>query len=232
VHEGHAYLGLAWPALEWLEAAVDPGMSTLETGAGASTIVFAARGASHVAISPSADEHERIVGYCREHGIPTERIAFIAESSHSGLRDRWEETTLDVVLIDGAHSFPFPVLDWSFVAPHMRAGAWLLVDDAYQPAVNVLVRYLRAHPSWRLERVLGHRTPLFRKLDDSGLDGEWNDETLGRPRFDYLRPVPRALASLRYHALEHGPLQPALAGPLQRLHARLGPGLRRAGARR
>lgn len=221
MHAGGPYLGLAWPALEWLEQNVRPGMSTLETGSGASTIVFAAGGASHVAISPVAEEHERIVRYCDENGIPTDDLHFIAESSHTALRGTWREGPLDLVLIDGAHSFPFPVLDWSSVAPHMRPGGRLLVDDAYQPAVNMLVRYLRRHPSWRLERVLGHRTPCFRKLDDSGLVGDWDDETLGRPRFDYLPPAPRLAAWLRHRLLERGPLAPALQGPLARLGARL-----------
>jgi hypothetical protein len=49
--DGGHYFGLAWKALEWIEANVQPGMRTLETGAGASTVVFAARGALHTAIS-------------------------------------------------------------------------------------------------------------------------------------------------------------------------------------
>ena len=43
---GDEYWGLAWPALEWLEAELRPEMATLETGSGASTIVFAAAGPS------------------------------------------------------------------------------------------------------------------------------------------------------------------------------------------
>ena len=53
---GSEYWGLAWEALEWLEREVRPGMATLETGSGASTLVFAAGGADHEAITPAADE--------------------------------------------------------------------------------------------------------------------------------------------------------------------------------
>ena len=221
LHAGDTYLGLAWPALEWIEQNVEPGMSTIETGAGASTLVFAACGAAHVAISPSSEEHRRIVALCREFNIPTGDLELIVGSSDLALRDKWRERPLDVVLIDGAHSFPFPIFDWAYLAPHLCTGGRVLVDDAYQPAVNVLVRYLRKHPDWDLETVLGHRTPCFRKLAQGGLAGEWNDETLGRPRFDYLPLPQRAVAWLRYRALEQGPFAAALNPLTTRLGARL-----------
>ena len=52
---GEAQLwGLAWAALDYIERTVQPGMATLETGAGASTMMFASRGAVHRAVTPSA----------------------------------------------------------------------------------------------------------------------------------------------------------------------------------
>ena len=223
VHAGHSYLGLAWPALEWLDENVQPGMTTLETGSGASTVVFAARGASHLAISPVADEHERIRAYCERHGFPTDKLRFIAESSHTALLNGWRPEPLDIVLIDGAHSFPFPVLDWMYTAPHLKIGGRVLVDDAYQPAVNVVARYLRATPAWELETVPGHRTPVFRKVREDALTFDWDDRQLGRARFDYLPPKRRVAASARYHLLERTPLGrtlPRLAPVLERARQR------------
>ena len=43
LHGEAEFWGLAWEALAFIERTVQPGMATLETGAGASTIVFAAR---------------------------------------------------------------------------------------------------------------------------------------------------------------------------------------------
>jgi hypothetical protein len=210
VHAGHGYLGLQWDALAWLEGNVRPGMTTLETGSGASTVVFAARGAAHTAISPVPDEHERIRAYCAAHGIPTDKLRFIADSSHTALMRDWTPEPLDVVLIDGAHGFPFPVLDWTYTAPHLRAGGRVLVDDAYQPAVNMLVRYLRSDPAWELETVPGHRTPVFRKLRDEPLRADWDDRLLGRARFDYLPPRRRVVASARDRLFERTPLGRAM----------------------
>jgi hypothetical protein len=219
-HGDDRYLGLAWPALEWLERNVRPGMTTLETGSGASTLVFAHGGASHTAISPVPDEHDRLRRYGAGHGIPMEKVTFIAESSHTALLRTWTPAPLDIVLVDGAHSFPFPTLDWMYTAPHLKVGGRILVDDAYQPAVNVLSRYMTANPAWELETVPGHRTPVFRKVQDAALSFDWDDHALGRARFDYLPPKRRAAASARYHLLERTPLARALPRIAQRVRSR------------
>jgi methyltransferase family protein len=200
------YLGLAWAALAWLERNIEPEMSTLETGSGTSTVVFAASGAAHVAISPEADEHQRIAAYCEQEGIALDRVRFIAESSETALAGTWHPEPLDVVLIDGAHSFPFPVLDWYNTAPHLRVGGRVLVDDANQPTANLLARFLRKSPSWEFETVLGHRTACFRKLDDDYMTPEWDDYDLGRSRFDYLPPGRRLVGWLRHRVFERPPL--------------------------
>ena len=184
-----------------------PTMTTLETGSGASTVVFAAAGASHVAISPFEEERDRIASYCKQEGIALDRFRFISESSHTALVSTWNPEPLDIVLIDGAHSFPFPILDWYYTAPHLRVGGHLLVDDAYQPTVNMLVRFLRRSPSWELKAVLGHRTPCFKKLNDAHLSFDWDDFALGRASFNYLPPHLRLVAWLRYLIFERPPLR-------------------------
>lgn len=224
-HGDDRYLGLAWPALEWLEANVQPGMRTLETGSGASTLVFAARGASHTAVSPVADEHERLRRYGASHAIRMDDVRFIAESSHTALQSTWTPEPLDIVLVDGAHSFPFPTLDWMYTAPHLKVGGRMLVDDAYQPAVNTLARYMRANPAWELETVPGHRTPVFRKVQDVPLSFDWDDHALGHARFDYLPPKRRAVASARYRLLEStalGRVLPKFAPVVERAKRRAG----------
>src|SRR5262245_28103140 len=67
--------------LDLLASLVFPGAHTLETGSGASTVVFAAAGAKHLAISPDGHEHERIQAYCRDIGLDTDGLSFIVGSS-------------------------------------------------------------------------------------------------------------------------------------------------------
>jgi hypothetical protein len=195
---GDEYWGIAWAALEWLEGHVEPGMATLETGAGSSTIVFAARGAEHEAVTPEAVEEERIRAACDSLGVDHGGVRFLIGSSHEILPS-WEPRPLDLVLIDGAHGFPYPILDWWHLAPHVRIGGRMLVDDAYMPVVGALVDALRASPAWELEQAVGHRTVVARKLADELPDFDWRGERIGgRMSFRYLPPLRRAAAAIQH----------------------------------
>ena len=195
---GDEYWGLAWAALDWLERNVEPGMKTLETGAGSSTIVFAARGATHVAITPDAAEEERIRTACRELGVDDANARFVIGSSHEILPG-WDGGPLDLVLVDGAHGFPYPILDWWYVAPHLRVGGRIVLDDAYMPAVGGLVDALRASRAWAVEQAVGHRTVVVRKLADELPDFDWSGDRIGgRLSFRYLPLARRAAAAVQH----------------------------------
>jgi hypothetical protein len=211
---GDAYFGLAWEALDWLERNVSHDMTTLETGSGASSIVFAASGARHTVISPAPGEHGRIRDWCTQHGISVERLTFLAESSDVALTGGWEPEPLDLALLDGAHLFPFPALDWFFAARHLKVGGRVVLDDAYLPSVAMVVRFLRASPSWEFEGPISYRTVCFRKLDD-----EVGYDSIGArfdrfPRYGYLPLGQRPLAYGRHFLIDRSPF-------VQRLIARV-----------
>jgi hypothetical protein len=189
-------------------------MATLETGTGASTIVFAARGARHTAISPPADEHRRIADFCAEHGIDASGVTFRAASSDQVLTSPDANGPLDLALIDGAHLFPFPALDWFFSARLLRVGGHIVLDDAFLPSVSVVVRFLRQSPSWSEPLPISYRTVAFEKLDD-----EIGQDAIGTrfdrfPRFGYLPPAQRAVAIGRHVLIDRSPA-------VQRLIARV-----------
>jgi hypothetical protein len=198
LHAGGAeYWGLAWEALAWLEREVRPGMATLETGSGASTLVFAAAGADHESVTPAADEEERFRAECQRRGIDGSRVTFRIGLSHEVL-PTLERPPLDLVLIDGAHGFPYPVLDWWHLAPRLRVGGRMLLDDAYLPGVAAVVDYARSSDAWQLEAPVSFRTARIRKLRDeeppAGADAL---ASRGRMSFAYLPPHRRAVASVR-----------------------------------
>lgn len=158
-----------WDALpETLEAirrSAKRGDSTIETGVGASTVVFAASGAHHTAISPSPAEHERVRNYCRQIGVDDSRVTFVVGLSDDVLPPLLgRERTLDVAFIDGAHSFPFPVVDWYYIARSLKVGGKLLLDDVPIPAVAQVFRHMRLEPNWRLDGVFDDRSAAFTLL--------------------------------------------------------------------
>ena len=193
---GTEYWGLAWEALEWLEREVQPGMATLETGSGASTLVFAARGAEHEAVTPAADEEERFRREAERRGIDASGVSFRIGLSHELLPQVDRE--LDLVLVDGAHGFPYPILDWWYVAPHVKVGGRVLLDDAYMPPVRALVDALRAQPQWEIDEPASFRTAVVRKIADGLPAFDWEGERIGGGMsFAYLPPAQRAVAATR-----------------------------------
>ncbi len=196
--DGDEYWGLAWPALEWLEGELRHGMSTLETGSGASTIVFAGAATEHIAVTPDAGEEARVRKACEDLGVSSELVSFEVGYSHDVL-PTLPERPLDLVLLDGAHGFPYPILDWWHVAPRLTVGGRILLDDAYMPPVAVVVDHVRASTAWGIERSIGYRTVVVRKLADELPPFDWEGERIGgRMTFRYLPPLERAAASTRH----------------------------------
>jgi predicted O-methyltransferase YrrM len=170
--------------------------TTFEIGVGASTVVFAASGAIHTAVSPDPAEHERVRSYCQEIGIDDSRLTFVTGLSEDVLpsllsRDR----TLDVALVDGAHSFPIPIIDWYYVARSLRVGGKLLLDDIPIPAVAQAFRHMRLEPNWRLEGIFDGRAALFTLLAQPDPKDDWLTQPFnaGYPDFSFAR-VPRRLS--------------------------------------
>ncbi len=195
---GDEYWGLAWPALEWLERTLQPEMATLETGSGASTIVFAAAGTEHVAVTPDPAEEARIRATCRELGVSSDRVSFDVGYSHEVLA-RLPARRIDIALLDGAHGFPYPILDWWHVAPRLAIGGRILLDDAYMPPVAVVLDHAKSSEAWEVERSVGYRTVVIRKTADALPPSDWEGERLGgHMAFRYLSPAERVVASTRH----------------------------------
>jgi hypothetical protein len=108
--------GSAWRTgrrcYEFLAREVDAGSRTLETGAGLSTVLFSAWGCRHTAIVPDAAQANAITAYLETHGYPSAALVFDIRPSEEALPALAGDGELDLVLIDGAHSFPLPIIDW------------------------------------------------------------------------------------------------------------------------
>jgi len=113
--------------------------SDFETGAGVSTVLLAAWGCKHTSVVPSSDEAASLVDYCSHHGIVTDLLTFDLRPSEIALPEMRDGPTFDLLLIDGAHAFPQPTIDWFYGGALLRRGGVVVFDDVNLPAVSTLL---------------------------------------------------------------------------------------------
>jgi len=128
---------------------IGKGSKTLETGAGCSTVLFTLLGANHTCIVPDKPLTERIVAFCKEKRIPTDKLNFIVEVSEQAL-PRLQERDFDLALIDGRHGFPQPFLDWYYMAEALKVGGYVVIDDLHVWVCETLMNLLMAEKDWKL----------------------------------------------------------------------------------
>jgi len=162
-------------ALHLIDQNVGQNSHTLETGAGISTILFAIRHTHHICIVPDGDLADRIREYCQQRNISVERINFHIGKSEYILPGLTTDQ-LDLVLIDGQHAFPAPLIDWYYTAPKLQVGGMLLVDDIQLWTGHILKEFLTEEPEWSLISDLSGRTAAFVKEKDYSQEKWWGQQ--------------------------------------------------------
>jgi hypothetical protein len=161
-----------------LRDAVKPGSRSMETGSGVSTIVLLVLGAQHTSISPDRGEAERIRAYCEEKDIPVGGFTPMVAKSEDVLPNLELDSELDLIIVDGNHAFPAPMVDWFYMTRHLRTGGVLVVDDVELWTGAVLADFLDGEAGvWaRLERT--KRFAIYRLLVEShvALGRSWVDQ--------------------------------------------------------
>jgi predicted O-methyltransferase YrrM len=165
---------------------------TLETGAGLSTAVFAINGSAHTCIVPCADEIDRIKAWCAQSQVSSDRIEFHHGRSEEIL-PRLPADPLDVVLIDGAHGFPSPFIDWYYAGRRLREGGVVVIDDTHLWTGRVLKRFLEEQPGWEIAHKAPMRFAAFRRTGDAGELADWVHQpyVVRRSFSSGLRGLPR-----------------------------------------
>lgn len=159
---------------EFLAGRCPAGSATLETGSGLSTALFAAWETEHYCITPGEVEVTALREYCSRMELSTDRVTFDVRESDAAL-PRLPARPLDLVLIDGGHGFPIPMIDWYYAAGNLRSGGVAVVDDLHLPAVKVLVDFLAVDPRWR--RTAGTAKWIaFERVGSGPLLEDWYDQ--------------------------------------------------------
>jgi predicted O-methyltransferase YrrM len=163
----HAGGSIQWDAsdavLNWFKANLKPGMRTIETGAGKSTLAFMAAGCYHDTVTPSSSEVAAIKAEAVRRGYDTESVTFHVDFSQNVLPHLKGHEDIDVAFIDGGHGFPVPCVDWLFIAPRLKVGGTLLIDDIDLWTGSMLIDVMRKEKGWRIDTILRGRTAIITK---------------------------------------------------------------------
>ena len=160
-----------------LTAALPPeSHTTLETGAGLSTLIFlATRPLRHVCIAPDEALRDRVLQQVDEFGLAGDRLEFVTRRSEEVLPALTETAApfLDAALIDGGHGFPTPFVDFCYINRALKQGGGLFVDDTQLYSVRQLTDLLTEQPGWKTLTATGklsvfHKQHALRYLPDFG----------------------------------------------------------------
>ena len=141
--------------LRFLASTVSETDTTLEVGGGASTVVFASRARRHYCVNPDRTANELVGDFLDAHGFDRARVTFISESSDRALPELELGGSVQVALIDGNHSFPFAIIDWHYIEPHVAVGGLIMVDNRSINGVRVLCDFLDQEQSYRMRAMVG-----------------------------------------------------------------------------
>src|SRR5262249_37490872 len=141
-----------------------------ETGTGKSTLLLSHLSAQHTVFAiDDRGAGDSLAGVQASPLLRRERVTFVAGPSQLALPAHRFAGALDLVLIDGAHGFPFPQLDYYHLYPHLAPGALLVLDDLQLRAVNDLFRFLRTDAMFKLLEVV-RTTGFFQRTTSPAFD--------------------------------------------------------------
>lgn len=136
--------------LDWLTGEVRLGGTSLETGAGAATVVLGGLSRRHVAVTPDATALGRVRRWCDEHGVTLEGTSLVEARPELHLARDGGPGDLDVVLLGREPAYPVPAVDWHLAVPRLRLGGLLVVARTDVRAGAELAAFLGAERDrWR-----------------------------------------------------------------------------------
>lgn len=141
---------------------------SVETGSGASTLVFSHLSRDHTVFAVDGGSGS-ITNVKSSALLDPSTTKFVEGPTQITLPAYRFCHRLQFALLDGPHAFPFPALEYYYIYPHLDAGALLILDDIHIRSVHDFFRFLSADEMFRLITVV-ERTAFFRRTASAPFD--------------------------------------------------------------
>lgn len=122
--------------------------------------------------------------------LQAEKTEFVIGPTQRTLPTHKFDHTIDLALIDGAHGYPFPELDYYFLYPHLAPGSMLIVDDIHIPTIRHLAEFLSEDEMFEQIDVEG-TTAFFQRTAVKTFDPEGDGWTKQRFNINRFKPYDR-----------------------------------------
>jgi hypothetical protein len=169
-----------------LSERLKPGLKTLETGGGLSTIIFAANGCHHTCVMPDEPVASRIRQFCESIDVDTSNLEFVISRS-TDVVHTWPRSAFDLILIDGCHGFPSIFVDFYFASKALKTGGTLFLDDMHIYTCQQTARFMQSDSGWNVE-LKTNRVVAARKVADTA-DAEWSCQTFVTQKSKSASPI-------------------------------------------
>ena len=142
-------------------AAARPIERSVETGAGASTILFSHLSRHHTVFAVDGGTNS-IRGIESSPLLRRDVVSFVEGPTQVTLPQYTFTERLQLALIDGPHAYPFPDLEYYYFYPHLDRDALLIVDDIHIPTIANMFDFIRVDDMFDLQEVV-ETTAFFRR---------------------------------------------------------------------
>ncbi len=183
--------------MEFLDSSLNSKMQTLEIGAGVSTLIFAMHECAHKCIIPDQKLADRILNFCDDNSIRTNKLDFTVNFSEQAL-PTMNLRGLDLVLIDGRHGFPAPFIDWYYTADALNINGILIVDDTHIWTGEILRDFLLEDIGYNFLQEIDGKTAVFEKVGDSSHSAEWHRQPFVTKHSNYQPEAEQCRLMRRY----------------------------------
>lgn len=148
--------------------------ASAETGCGKSTLLLSHLSRRHYVFT--LDVGDSLSKVRETPQFESENVVVVPGPSQVTLRHHEWTTKIDFALIDGAHGYPFPDLDYYFLYSQLNPGALLVIDDIHIPNITNLFKFCTEDDMYRLLAIEGYTSFFLRTsaptFDPFG-DGWW-----------------------------------------------------------
>jgi hypothetical protein len=186
---------------------------SVETGSGASTLLFSHLSEHHTVFAMDAGTGS-VTAVRNSPLLIRERVAFVEGPTQLTVPQYRFTHPLQLVLLDGPHAYPFPDLEYYFLYPHLAPGGLLIVDDVHIPTITHLFEFLSVDEMFELEELVG-ATAFFRRTEAATFPATGDDFMRQR----YNRSAFESVAATPFQ----GPTPTSVDTPIQFFIDRFGP---------